>query len=1494
MFDLDTFTYAGETALPFSFEATGSLVRWGVDGFAYRLGQSRIVFVRSSRMPVGLAVDLGVSQQFSPAGPGQQSPAELVCRVENPGPDTAQGVRLELTLEGLQELVEVSSTGQVTTNGIGQIICDFGVQLNGTTNSIALRFVPHADVAVVSTATVSAHSPDPVPGNNTAIRVLAWPDASDTTVVSTLSLPVTDLAADTGGHGLYLGIDRKVPNWGNSVVRLESETGQFTRSPQLGMNLGRLVLSADATTLYAATEGKLHKLDARSLTKLAEFPLRDGDNAFTVAVAPEDPGLVAVWHESGPDNWGAIQTRGLGVYAEGSLVGEVAPNFQARLLSFTAADRLLSHSFQGDLFLDEFTVTRAGITPVSTRQEPYLFNGSWVFTPPEPRLQAGRIFSGRGWVYDTGSSRLMGTFAVPGTEGWPRTSTGIPLVAPDGDNGRVYFIKNSEPGVMLHAFDDNRFRLLGSAPIPQLASTPRNLVRWGTNGLAFRDHEGLLFLVRSPLIPSGPEADLAVGLSGGSNPGRVGESGSYEVTVTNLGPAALPTAQVTLTANLPGTFAALVPEAGVVVPADGQWRWETGRLEAGAVARLTWRFTPEAGSLLQLQAQASASARDRNPVNDAAIHWELVQPLVADRGTVSLPLAAREAVSDGEQVFVSLHAGAGVAGNSVLRIHPASGRISPPLFIGSGPGAMEFSPDGSRLWVALEGASSVREVNLADWTVRSSCLLPNGLHADQIGFTSGTPERLVANLLIGEVNRGLAAFEAGNQLPALVEGLSGFVFSDTTGELFGYDREHSGVPLTRLQVSADGLTPDATLPLRVSQAHVTGTALGGLLYLGSGQVLDPVAQTESRRYPVAPWTRQGLPMADMGQVVFLNLSLTGWRLRGFELETAVPVGVRELPDFGDAGRMVRWGNHGLAYPTAADRLVIVESPFVPGPRSADVAIEGVQMPPTALRGEPFPLTIAVTNRSDVNADNVIVICDLNFQGFVQDVAVSAGAARTTAPGIRWTAGSLAAHQGAQLTLRLTPTNGVALTGQVTVSSASPDSQPANNATLFSLGVQPAGTEVITTYSLAAKDLIADHAREVLWVAVASSAFGPALVPLNPFTGVTETALGLASEPGRLALDAGQTHLHVLQPDAGGILRVNLEQDAASQFTSLGFDPVFGFHKPTDLAVAPLSPLRLAVSYHGGDFDQAGYVALIQDGAIRPLIGQDPFNRADLVAYDPQGDLVYSATTSGGWLDRYAVSNQGLKFLEGDPGRVRGLNPDLKLVGDRLYDSSGAILDARLRQVITNLGNTMTATAVEPSLADGRIYYATVSPLAIRALSLTNYSLLGEIPLVGLAGQAVSLVRWGINGLALHTSAGEVVLVRTTLVPVVPGSDADADGLPDTWESASGLNPHASLDAAWDGDGDGQSALDEFLAGTNPADPASVLRFRHVTWGPESLEFRFQSVPGKRYQVETRAMLEAAEWMPLEEPFVGQAEETVFRLGIDQAASGRFFRLRVVP
>ena len=111
-----------------------------------------------------------------------------------------------------------------------------------------------------------------------------------------------------------------------------------------------------------------------------------------------------------------------------------------------------------------------------------------------------------------------------------------------------------------------------------------------------------------------------------------------------------------------------------------------------------------------------------------------------------------------------------------------------------------------------------------------------------------------------------------------------------------------------------------------------------------------------------------------------------------------------------------------------------------------------------------------------------------------------------------------------------------------------------------------------------------------------------------------------------------------------------------------------------------------------------------------------------------------------------------------------------------------------------------------------------------------------------------------------------------------GSDENFDGLPDDWqriywESDSSKWPNTRGDS----DNDGALNMDEFLAGTDPSDPNSVLRMR-MQATPQGVFLNWNTQPGFIYQVQSKTDI-GSNWSDVDMPRFAIEEKDSMRIGL---------------
>jgi hypothetical protein len=199
-----------------------------------------------------------------------------------------------------------------------------------------------------------------------------------------------------------------------------------------------------------------------------------------------------------------------------------------------------------------------------------------------------------------------------------------------------------------------------------------------------------------------------------------------------------------------------------------------------------------------------------------------------------------------------------------------------------------------------------------------------------------------------------------------------------------------------------------------------------------------------------------------------------------------------------------------------------------------------------------------------------------------------------------------------------------------------------------------------------------------------------------------------------------------------------------------------------------------------------------------------------------------------------------------------------------------------QSVATNAGATVefavTASGTEPLRYQWRLNSAPLAGATNRLLTLG----------------AVQTANLGAYTVEVSNLVGRAVGGPATLSFL--NNDTDNDGIPDDWEQRYGLAANNPNDALLDLDGDGMNNLQEYLAGTDPTNAASVLKLEiTLTGGAGASVFWFNAVSNKTYTVQYQNQLTTNGWLRLLD--LGAAP-TNRQVGITNSGAGAFRFLRI--
>jgi hypothetical protein len=342
---------------------------------------------------------------------------------------------------------------------------------------------------------------------------------------------------------------------------------------------------------------------------------------------------------------------------------------------------------------------------------------------------------------------------------------------------------------------------------------------------------------------------------------------------------------------------------------------------------------------------------------------------------------------------------------------------------------------------------------------------------------------------------------------------------------------------------------------------------------------------------------------------------------------------------------------------------------------------------------------------------------------------------------------------------------------------------------------PVPFSIYNIVSLSANHILFDPYTQQLYASVipgATQVTGNSLVTIDPTTGVIGTPIPVASQPDKMALS-----------DDGQILYVNQDgSDSVGRFNMLSKTLEFSFPATAgaslrDVAVLPGSENTVAVDL-GEDFGLLLYDIdpLQQTGTARGN-PTGPYTGSSLQFLNASTLLAFDIDTTGATFDEYPVTSTGLTGSYTNQYTLNSFSA-FRLSGGIAFADAGGVAnpsstppqsmgvflpiipttspysyydtyeqlvapDTSLSRVFFAAYPPVSSTPSNSQPPVGLVAYDEVSYLPSAVVSLTTLSTALPPGGSGASASLTDLLRWGQDGLALLTSAGQIAILRGPFV-----------------------------------------------------------------------------------------------------------------------------------
>jgi len=351
--------------------------------------------------------------------------------------------------------------------------------------------VPTLDIAASGFADVVVLTPAPGGGASTpAVFTIA-------NVPFVVSQASNDLVWDSAHQLIYLSVPSLASANGNTVAALNPFTGSITSSQFAGSEPDVLAVSGDNQFLYAALDGasSVQRFTLPDLVPDISYSL-GADPYFGPTFAVDlqvAPGLSHTTAASrGAFNVSPYADCGMTIYDDGSPRPATSDSPGQLYDSLQWGSDAAIYAVNSEVTSFNFYVLTVDATGVNLNHD-YQNEFSDFYIAIHYDTGTKQVYTDDGYVINPSNGQHVAAFQAAG------------LMIPDSTLNSAFFLGQTQaqfgtPNFTIEAFDLTTFAPVAEVVVPNVQGNPLRFIRWGTNGLAFNDNAGYVYILNSPFV----------------------------------------------------------------------------------------------------------------------------------------------------------------------------------------------------------------------------------------------------------------------------------------------------------------------------------------------------------------------------------------------------------------------------------------------------------------------------------------------------------------------------------------------------------------------------------------------------------------------------------------------------------------------------------------------------------------------------------------------------------------------------------------------------------------------------------------------------------------------------------------------------------------------------------------------------------------------------------------------------------------------------------